>query len=235
MLRTFSRAQRSQYTSLRPFSSEVTQVSGRSSVGACVPQSAQLSSAMTQVCTARRGPYSPGMRWHIHNESEAWGNQWLSVRRLDVEQPDGVRFDYHAVRLKHVAAVVLTDTAQRVLLMWRHRFLTDTWAWELPMGLIEADETPAEAAARELEEETGWRADELRELIYSQPAAGIMDSAHHVFRATAATWTGEPVEQNESDRIEWVPLANVPAMIRRREIVSGISLVGLQQALLEAD
>ncbi|WP_344220528.1 NUDIX hydrolase [Kribbella sancticallisti] len=172
------------------------------------------------------------MRWHIHDESEAWGNRWLSVRKLDVEQPDGDRIDYHAVRLKHVAAVVLTDGGQRVLLMWRHRFLTDTWAWELPMGLIEADETPAEAAARELEEETGWRPEELHELVYSQPAAGIMDSAHHVFHATTATWTGEPVERNESDRIEWIPLADIPAMIRRREIVSGITLVGLQQTLL---
>ncbi|MET9317532.1 hypothetical protein ABZX12_37410 [Kribbella sp. NPDC003505] len=37
---------------------------------------------------------------------------------------------------------------------------------------------------------------------------------------------------NESDRIEWIPLADVPAMIARHEIVSGITLVGLQQLLL---
>ena len=33
------------------------------------------------------------MRWVIHGEEEAWGNRWLSVRRLDVEQPDGERFE----------------------------------------------------------------------------------------------------------------------------------------------
>ncbi|MDX6263597.1 MAG: 8-oxo-dGDP phosphatase [Kribbellaceae bacterium] len=173
------------------------------------------------------------MRWHIHGETEAWGNRWLSVRKLDVEQPDGERIDYHAVRLKHVAAAVVTDGEDRVLLMWRHRFLTDRWAWELPMGLIEPDETPAEAAAREVEEETGWRVGELQELVYSEPAAGIMDSVHHVFRATTAVRIGEPTERNESDRIEWIPLTEVPAMIARREIVSGITLVGLQQALLQ--
>ncbi|WBQ07081.1 NUDIX hydrolase [Kribbella sp. CA-293567] len=172
------------------------------------------------------------MRWRIHDETEAWGNSWLSVRRLDVEQPDGERLDYHAVRLRHVAAAVVTDGNGRVLLMWRHRFLTDRWAWELPMGLIEPDESPAEAAAREVEEETGWRPGELRELVYSEPAAGIMDSAHHVFRATTAVRIGEPTERNESDRIEWIPLTDVPGMIARQEIVSGISLVGLQQALL---
>jgi 8-oxo-dGTP pyrophosphatase MutT (NUDIX family) len=172
------------------------------------------------------------MRWHIHEETEAWGNPWLSVRKLDVEQPDGERIDYHAVRLKHVAAAVVSNGDDRVLLMWRHRFLTDRWAWELPMGLIEPGESPAEAAAREVEEETGWRPGALTELVYSEPAAGIMDSTHHVLRATTAVRIGEPTELNESDRIEWVPLADVPAMIGRREIVSGITLVGLQQALL---
>lgn len=173
------------------------------------------------------------MRWRIHEEQEVWASPWLSVRRLDVEQPDGRRVDYHAVRLADVAAAVVTDTADRVLLMWRHRFLTDTWAWELPMGIVEAGETPIAAAAREVEEETGWRPGPLTELIRSQPGAGIMDAVHHVFRATTATRIGVPTERNESDRIEWVPLDDVPAMIASGEIVSGISLVGLQQALLQ--
>jgi hypothetical protein len=60
-----------------------------------------------------------------------------------------------------------------------------------------------------------------------------MDAVHHVFRATSATRIGVPTERNESDRIEWIPLGDVPAMIAAGEIVSGISLVGLQQALLQ--
>nr|WP_238355487.1 NUDIX domain-containing protein [Kribbella sandramycini] len=156
----------------------------------------------------------------------------MSVRRLDVEQPDGERVPYDAVRLSDVAAAVVTNADDQVLLLWRHRFLTDTWAWELPMGIVEAGEAPIAAAAREVEEETGWRPGPLTELIRSQPGAGIMDAVHHVFRATSATRIGDPTERNESDRIEWIPLADVPALIARREIVSAITLVGLQQALL---
>jgi 8-oxo-dGTP pyrophosphatase MutT (NUDIX family) len=174
------------------------------------------------------------MRWRIHSERQVWGSPWLSVRTLDVEQPDGDRCEYHAVRLSDVAAAVVIDAEQRVLMLWRHRFLTDSWAWELPMGIVEPGESPEQAAAREVEEETGWRPGPLAELIYAQPAAGIMDAAHHVFRADSATYIGEPVEQNESDRIEWLPLADVPALIERREIVSGITLVGLQQMLLRS-
>ena len=101
------------------------------------------------------------------------------------------------------------------------------------MGIIEPGETPEQAAGRELEEETGWRAGEVTELIRSEPAAGIMDSRHFVYRTSDVVRIGEPTERNESDRIEWVPLADVPGMIQRHEIVSGITLVGLQQALLQ--
>ncbi|WP_112243978.1 NUDIX hydrolase [Kribbella monticola] len=172
------------------------------------------------------------MRWLVHGEEVVWSSRWLRVCRLDVEQPDGRRVAYDAVRLSDVAAAVVTDAEQRVLLLWRHRFLTDTWAWELPMGIVELGEAPSDAAAREVEEETGWRPGALTALIRSEPGAGIIDSTHHVFRATSASYVGEPVERNESDRIEWVPLADIPGMIARQEIVSGITLVGLQQVLL---
>jgi 8-oxo-dGTP pyrophosphatase MutT (NUDIX family) len=116
------------------------------------------------------------MRWRIHDERQVWGSRWLDVRSLDVEQPNGTRCVYHAVRLSDVAAAVVLDGEQRVLMLWRHRFLTDTWAWDLPMGIVEPGETPEQAAAREVEEETGWRPGPLTDLVYAEPAAGIMDA-----------------------------------------------------------
>lgn len=102
------------------------------------------------------------------------------------------------------------------------------------MGLVEDGERPEEAAARELEEETGWRPGSLRELLYAQPAAGITDTQHFVFRTDDARRIGEPTEQNESDRLEWIPLTDVPGLISRREIVSSATLVGVMALLLDS-
>jgi 8-oxo-dGTP pyrophosphatase MutT (NUDIX family) len=173
------------------------------------------------------------MRWTVHGEHTLHDTPWVRLRSLDVERPDGVRCDYHVVRLRDLAVTAAVDDRRRILMMWRHRFVTETWAWELPMGLVEDGEQPVEAAARELEEETGWRPESMRELMYAQPAGGITDSQHFVFRADGAARIGEPTERNESDRLEWIPLAEIPGMIARREIVSSATLVGVMALLLD--
>ncbi|MEV5435301.1 NUDIX hydrolase [Streptomyces sp. NPDC052682] len=173
------------------------------------------------------------MRWTVHAERPLYDTPWVRLRSLDVEQPDGTRADYHVVRLRDVAVTAAVDAQRRVLMLWRHRFVTDTWAWELPMGLVEDGEEPARAAARELEEETGWRPGSLRDLVYAEPAAGITDARHFVFRTDDAQRVGAPTERNESDRLEWIPLSRIGDLIARRQIVSSATMVGVMALLLD--
>ncbi|MFB7753803.1 NUDIX hydrolase [Streptomyces sp. NPDC056121] len=173
------------------------------------------------------------MEWKTHGERQIYTNKWVNLCLVDVQQPDGRRWEYHVVRLRHLAVAAVVNDQQEVLMMWRHRFITDSWAWELPMGLVEEGESPEDAAAREVLEETGWRPGPIKPLIYAEPANGITDSQHHVFRADGATYDGPPTEENESDRIEWIPLSEVRGMIDRREILSSGSLVGLLYLLMD--
>jgi 8-oxo-dGTP pyrophosphatase MutT (NUDIX family) len=92
--------------------------------------------------------------------------------------------------MQKVAAAVLVNENDQVLLLWRHRLITDTWGWEITTGIVDAGETPAEAAAREVEEETGWRPGPLTPLVAYEPSNEITDSQHYLFRASAATHWG---------------------------------------------
>jgi 8-oxo-dGTP pyrophosphatase MutT (NUDIX family) len=170
------------------------------------------------------------MRWKVHGERPLYQNRWVDLWLADVELPDGNRIDHHVIKMMAVAAAVVLD-GDRVLMIWRHRFITDTWGWELPAGLIDPGEEPIIAAAREVEEETGYRPNALRPLIEAQPSAGICNAAHHIFRADGATLMGPPTEQNEAERIDWIPLADIRHLIDTGDLTSSLAMVGLLYVL----
>jgi 8-oxo-dGTP pyrophosphatase MutT (NUDIX family) len=171
------------------------------------------------------------MRWKIHGERALYESPWVGLFLADVELPDGTRYEHHVVKLDPVAATVVLDDQRRVLMLWRHRFTTDTWNWEIPSGIVEQRESLEAAAAREVEEETGWRPGPLQEIAYIQPIGGMTNAEHHVFQADGAEYIGPPQDRHEADRVEWVPLDETARMIERREIVAGVAVVGLLSVL----
>jgi 8-oxo-dGTP pyrophosphatase MutT (NUDIX family) len=170
------------------------------------------------------------MRWTVHGEKSLYEDEWLDIRLADVELPDGRRLEHRVIRTAPGAGCVVARDAG-VLLLWRHRFITGTWGWEIPIGRIDPGEDPADAAARETEEETGWRPGPLIPLLRVQPTAGISDSVHHIYLADDAEHTGPPEDDFESDHVSWVPLAEVPALIGRGDISSGTTLAALLYTL----
>jgi 8-oxo-dGTP pyrophosphatase MutT (NUDIX family) len=173
------------------------------------------------------------MEWRVVCERPLYNDEWLDIRVADVELPDGRHLEHRSIRTPPGAGAVVIDSDRRALLIWRHRFITSTWGWEIPVGKIEEGESPAEAAAREFEEETGWRPGSLRRLIYVQPTPGLSTSEHHIYRADAATYIGKPIDSFESERIAWVPLADVRSLIDKAEIVSGTTVAALLYVLSE--
>ena len=174
----------------------------------------------------------PG-RWRTFGERAIYESPWVWLGQVDIELPGGERFWHHVVRLHRAAMMVLVDDENRVLLLWRHRFLPDKWGWEVPGGLVDEDEEPAEAAVRELEEETGYRAGHVEQLITFQPMAGSVDSEHIVFVGRETERIGEQTDASEVARMEWVPLKSVPEMIAAGDIWTSGSLVALMRLLMK--
>ena len=175
------------------------------------------------------------MRWTVHGERSIYDSEWMRLVLVDVEIPGVERFDHHVVRYPRAASgTVVHDPGSGVLLLWRHRFITDTWGWEVPAGRIEAGETPEEAAARETEEETGWRPGPLTRLGAYAPSNGTSDQMFHVFVADGATRIGDPTDIGESERVEWVAVDVVRKLIAAGEVTDGLSLTALLWALATA-
>ena len=113
------------------------------------------------------------------------------------------------------------------LLLWRHRFITGSQGWEIPIGKIEPGEDPATAAARETEEETGWRPGPLQ---FPAPRGAeprpVRLGALHL-----------PRRRGRADRLAGGRLRvrqrvmgsarDVPSLIGRGDITSGTTLAAL--------
>ena len=163
----------------------------------------------------------------MHGERSLYDSDWVSLRLVEVEVPAGPRFEHHVVRTPRPAVGTVVHGPDGILLLWRHRFITGTWGWEIPAGGVDADELASQAAAREVLEETGWRAGPLTFLHSYHPSNGLSDQRFELFAADGAEHVGAPEDARESSRIEWVPIARVAEIVRAGEIQDGMSLTGL--------
>ncbi|MFE9968219.1 NUDIX domain-containing protein [Streptomyces sp. NPDC005525] len=170
--------------------------------------------------------------WKVFGERPIYENYWVTVATADIQTPDGTRFDHHKVYLPPAAIVAMVDDWDRVFMMWRHRFVSDTWNWELPGGIVEDGEEPAEAAAREAVEETGYRPKgDLEHVVTFEPMIGTVTSPHHVYVVRGVDQIGEPTERNEAQRTAWVPMDEIPALIAAGKIKNSGTLVAVLHLL----
>jgi 8-oxo-dGTP pyrophosphatase MutT (NUDIX family) len=185
-----------------------------------------LAAAYRRYMTEEQRPES--MRWTVHGQRAIYDSRWVGLNLVDVQPPGGVpRFEHHVVRLHRVAIAAVQDQHDRVLMLWRHRFVTDEWGWELPGGIVEPGEDGAVAAARETEEETGWRPTDLRHLVRFQPMPGMVHTPHEVYLGREARFIGPPAPSEESGIVDWIPLSDVRRLMDRGELVGAGTLVGL--------
>jgi len=171
-------------------------------------------------------------RWLTHGERTLYDNPWVRLTQVDVEAPDGARWWHHVVRLQTMAVALVLDDHDRVLMLWRHRFVPDTFGWELPGGIVGSDETGLAAAVRETEEETGWRpTGEAQLLVAFEPMPGLVSTRHEVYLMRGAKYVSEPTDAQEAGHVAWVPLRSVPELTMRGKIAGSGSLVGLLYVL----
>ncbi|MFD6350929.1 NUDIX hydrolase [Nocardia tengchongensis] len=170
-------------------------------------------------------------QWNILGERLVDENRHIRLSTVDVELPDGVRFTQYVARMPRCAMTLVLNENREVLLMYRHRFIIDQWVWELPGGYVDHAEDVAVAAAREVEEETGWRPRTMEHLVTYQPSIGTLDQPQEIYLARGADLTDTAPDINEAEDIRWIPLDAAAAMIDRGEIVGAATVVGIYRAL----
>ena len=162
----------------------------------------------------------------------------LEFRVDTVELPDGTGSTRDIAGHPGGVAMVAIDDQDRVLLVRQWRHAIGRALLEIPAGTLDRHddgsiEAHAPAAARELEEETGYRAASWRYLGAFYTAPGFTSELMHVYLATDLSLAHEGrLGPDEDERLDLVPvpLAEAIAMADRGEIADAKSIVGLLRA-----
>ena len=153
--------------------------------------------------------------------------KFINIETKKVRRNDGSVKTFERVR--HGGAAVIIPVAEdgKVLLLKQYRPAVDAWLYELPAGTIENGEKPRECAARELEEETGFAAGELKELFSSYSSPGWSTEMHHFFLARGLRRGKRHLDEDEMLEVEEFTADELRRMIGDGRIADGKTLQGI--------
>ena len=161
----------------------------------------------------------------------------FTVARLHFDTPDGEEITRDVVEHPGAAVILPVLDDQRVVLIRNHRRIINKTLWELPAGTLEPPEPPEVCAARELEEETGYRAGRLRPLTEFFASPGVLNERMYGFLATELRKTEQALDAHEEIEVVPTPSWQVQDMIREGHIEDGktIALLLYWMHLYKAD
>lgn len=158
-----------------------------------------------------------------------------TVRLKEVKHPNGHVSRYEIVERANAAAVVALRAGEggepEIALVSQPRPAVNKELLEIPAGLVEPNEGkhPERTAARELREEIGYNAGELRLLVAEYSSPGFCTEVISIYAATGLKEApeGQQLDPGEQITVHWIPLDEAVERVRRGEIQDGKTIIGI--------
>ena len=165
------------------------------------------------------------------NKNYVFKGKILTVRCDDALLPDGNPCTREIIEHNGGAAVLYVEDG-KILLVRQYRYPYGESIYEIPAGKLDKGEDPIVAAARELEEEGGVRAERFELLFIDYPTPGYTNEKIYIYRAYDGKKVKAHLDEDEFLDAEYIPAERVREMLKNREICDGKTIIALQAYFL---
>jgi ADP-ribose pyrophosphatase len=183
--------------------------------------------------------FLPGMKpeeqnpWTKLSQEVKYDNPWIQVSEHQVLNPAGNPGIYGVVHFKNLAiGIIPIDAEGYTWLVGQYRYPLDSYSWEIPEGGSPLGIDPIEGARRELLEETGMQARELKLIQTMHLSNSVSDEYALIYLATGLTQGEAQPEETEQLRVKRLPFQEVYEMVCKGEITDSMSVGGILRAQL---
>ena len=151
----------------------------------------------------------------------------LKVYAGSYVMPSGKKVYREYIDFGESVSIIAVKDNGKILILKQFRMPTGEWIYEIPAGTVEKGEKPEECAYRELIEETGYEAGELRYLLSMYLSPGYSNEYMHVYLARKLNFVGARPEEGEEIRVEEKGIEELEDMIRNNLIRDSKSIASL--------
>lgn len=171
----------------------------------------------------------------ILKEEQRYEGSFLKVSDVEVKLPDGKLASRDVIRHPGASAILpLTDDG-KVILVKQFRTALNRVLIEVPAGKLEKGEEPLICAQRELEEETGYKANEFKYLGKICTVPGFCDEIIHLYLATGIVKGIKGGDEDEFTEIIKVTVDEMKEMVKKGDIIDTKSINCLCQYILQCE
>ena len=175
------------------------------------------------------------LNWKLLSSEYVFKDRWFIARADKCEMPDGKIVEpYYVLEFPDWCNVVLITEDEKIVMVRQYRHALQMATTELPGGVIDKNETPLQAAIREVQEETGYISTEIEFLYKTAPNPATNNNYAYFFLATNA----KPLTNQNFDAFEDMDVLlfskeEILQMIMNSKIEHGVQVGVLYAAFLK--
>lgn len=171
-------------------------------------------------------------KWKVISKNLVYTSKFVSIYDDRVELPVNQEIIFTRLELRDFVSV-LPIIDNKIIMVKVLRYPINDVSVEIPSGFIEDGESPEASAFRELEEETGYKAQELVSMGWYHPLSRSLQRAH-LFLARKLTRSMQELDSTEQIRVKKVSIRELEKLLTTGKVTHAPTVLALQRFLLKS-